>query len=242
MFFAQKGDGPRILAVASPRLLASLLRSSPVIAPALLLTSWLPGALAGAVVGALLAFGIWSWQKRSTADAVADQAAQDAGLTVASDADDELPAGLEEVAVLAAGRSYRINSVATGEHQGRAVTTFGLRFNTGFRHRATLWRYIVVHLPDAGTADLRAVSLPDRAPEGILETFGHQSLEAPRTARGSDAGAGATWASRPALLEAAGDDALIETGPAGLTVLIPGEVEDSATLAAALDRAVRAAG
>ena len=213
----------------------------PDVLPLLLAASILRSAVVGAVVGGLVGLGIAIYRAKTNKAEAATATAQTAGLSVEEERADDLPDGLGSVAIANAGRARRVTTVASGERDGHRFTTFGLRMQTGGRHTPTLRRYVAVHVAGAGTDPLHAVSLPAGAPEGILESFGHQSVDAPRTVRANDAEAAAAWASRPALLEAAGDDALIETGPAGLTLLIPGEPADAATLEDAIDRAIKAA-
>ena len=208
-----------------------------VLAAAPWLNGTVTGALAGCVVGVLI---VVLRNKKGRRDAAAGPA-RAAGLRV-EEPGGGLPSGLGSVALLQTGRSVRVTAVATGERSGRPLVSFCLRFLSGTRHGPTAHRYLGVHLPDAGTDPLHAVSLPAVAPEGILDGFGYVAVDAPRVVRGNDPAAAAAWAARPALLKAAGDDALIETGPAGLTLLVPGGPEDVETLEAAIDRALRAAG
>ncbi len=210
----------------------------------LLAAIWLNATIAGLVVGVLVAAAILLSQKKASRHTAAAATARDAGLAVQRErAEEALPEGLglENVAVLNLGRARRVWAVATGEHAGRTVTTFGLRLVENSRSADRVRRYVAVHLADAVRGTLHAVSLPDDALAGILEAFGNVEADAPRTVRGNDAEAAAAWASRPALLEAAGGDALVEVGPAGFTLLVPGDPADRALLLDAMNRALHAA-
>ena len=207
----------------------------------LLAAVWINATLAGLAVGVLVAAAILLSQRKASRSTDAADAAHDAGLAVQREqAEEALPEGLglETVALLNLGRARRVWAVATGEHAGRAVTTFGLRLVENSRSPDRVHRCVAVHLADAAAGTLHAVSLPDDAPAGILEAFGYVEADAPRTVRGNDAAAAAAWASRPALLEAAGDEALVEVGPAGLTFLVPGDPADRSVLVDAMDRAL----
>ncbi|BAM03537.1 hypothetical protein [Phycisphaera mikurensis] len=211
--------------------------------PSLAAAVWVTASIVGAVIAGVVVLCILLTQKKASRAEAAGDAARDAGLSVETqERSDELPAGLDGVAILNAGRARRVTAVAHGERGIHAFTTFGLIDQVGGRHTPTTRRLIAVHQPRSGTDPLHAVSLPAGAPEGLLDGFGYQSVDAPRTVRANDAAEAAAWASQPALVDAAGEDAMLETGPAGLTFLAPGDASDAKELEHAIERALHAAG